>query len=207
MNSLPTHGLRPAEVRERLLGDSPQTSVTFAAGKRIDSGDGAPAAVVLCCSDFQELPERVLGEALGPIYAVQAAGALVTPTVGASLRYALETTGARLLVVLGHTRCRLVEHCWHQGPAPSVLEGLLAPGFEVARRQSDASLSGAVSSTNRHNAHVALELVGRWEASLGHGVAVVQGLYDEGEHKVTLSRVGKALRGGVKDPPDGYGVD
>jgi carbonic anhydrase len=207
MNSTQSPGLPSAVVRERLLGDVLRGPVTFAAGQRLGPVEGAPAAVVLCCSDLRELPERVLGEAIGPIYAVQTAGALVTPTVSASLRYALETTGARLLLVLGHTRCRLVEHCWGHGATPAVLEGLLAPGFEKARSRPDTGLPAALDSTNVHNAHAARSLVAMWEAALGHSVAVVQGLYDEDQQKVTLSRVGEVVQVGREDPPAGHGVD
>ena len=127
MNTIDPHRLQelvrdPDQLLRQLGGDG----VSFRTGPLPDPSEAAsPRAVALCCSDMRELPERILGSAFGPISTLQSAGALLTPTMEASIRYALATTDARVLVVLGHLRCRLLEHCWAGRPRPFVLEDLL----------------------------------------------------------------------------------
>ncbi len=67
-----------------------------------------PYAVVLSCSDSRVPPETVFDQALGEVFVVRTAGQSLDATVIASLEYAVENLGARLLVVMGHTSCGAV---------------------------------------------------------------------------------------------------
>lgn len=187
---------QPEQLLQRIGSDG----VSFRTGLSSARSEAtSPGAVVLCCSDMLELPERILGSAFGPICALQSAGALLTPSMDASIRYALATSEARVLVVLGHLRCRLLEHCWLGRPRPYVLEDLLVPAFEQARRVPSCSLAGVVEATARHNATRARDLTHRLAASLERSVAVVVALYDDQEHRVTLTTAEDVSR--VLEPP------
>lgn len=67
-----------------------------------------PYAIVLSCSDSRVPPETVFDQALGEIFVVRTAGESLDSAVIASLEYAVEHLGPRLLVVMGHTSCGAV---------------------------------------------------------------------------------------------------
>lgn len=68
-----------------------------------------PHAIVLTCSDSRVPPETVFDQALGEIFVVRTAGQSLDSAVIASLEYAVEHLGPRLLVVMGHTSCGAVK--------------------------------------------------------------------------------------------------
>lgn len=189
---------RQPDLLERRLGAD---GISFPLGEIPPWLEPAPLAVALCCSDMRELPERVLGSALGPIYAVQTGGGLVTPTTAASLRYALSTTGARLLVVLGHSECTLLKNCWLGGDVPPVLQHLVDRTFDEARRIPHCDPVRAIRSSVRQGAEAARRLVRTWP--LAAEVSVVVGFYDENARTVTLSALPAGVRRESKPPPDG----
>lgn len=67
-----------------------------------------PFAIVLSCSDSRVPPEIVFDEGLGDLFVVRIAGHVVDDAVIASIEYAAEHLGAKLLVVLGHEKCGAV---------------------------------------------------------------------------------------------------
>jgi carbonic anhydrase len=67
-----------------------------------------PHAIVLSCADSRVPPETVFDQSLGEIFVVRTAGESLDSSVIASLEYAVEHLGPRLLVVMGHTSCGAV---------------------------------------------------------------------------------------------------
>ncbi len=76
--------------------------------KRLVSGQ-TPHAIVLSCSDSRVPPEIVFDQKLGEIFVVRNAGEIPDSASVASIEYALEHLGSRLLVVMGHTSCGAVK--------------------------------------------------------------------------------------------------
>jgi carbonic anhydrase len=70
--------------------------------------DQAPFAVVLGCSDSRVPVEIVFDQALGDLFVVRVAGQVAAPSQIGSIEFAVERLGARLVVVLGHSRCGAV---------------------------------------------------------------------------------------------------
>jgi carbonic anhydrase len=68
-----------------------------------------PFAIVLSCSDSRVPPELVFDQGLGDVFVVRTAGHVLDPGPIASIEYALEHLGARLIVVLGHESCGAVK--------------------------------------------------------------------------------------------------
>ena len=68
-----------------------------------------PHAIVLSCADSRVPPETVFDQALGEVFVVRTAGESLDSSVIASLEYAVEHLGPRLLVVMGHTSCGAVK--------------------------------------------------------------------------------------------------
>ncbi|HLO97304.1 MAG TPA: carbonic anhydrase [Fimbriimonas sp.] len=69
----------------------------------------APFAIVLTCADSRLSPEVIFDQGLGDLFVLRVAGNIAEPGAMASVEYAVEHLGARLLVVLGHERCGAVK--------------------------------------------------------------------------------------------------
>lgn len=67
-----------------------------------------PIAVVVACSDSRVSPEILFNKGLGEIFVVRVAGNIVGKHELGSIEYAIEHLGARLVMVLGHSKCGAV---------------------------------------------------------------------------------------------------
>lgn len=68
-----------------------------------------PIAVVLGCIDSRVPVETVFDMTFGDIFCVRIAGNVVNDDILASIEYACDVVGAKLIVVLGHTRCGAIQ--------------------------------------------------------------------------------------------------
>jgi len=68
-----------------------------------------PIAVVLGCIDSRVPVETIFDMSFGDLFCVRIAGNVVNDDVLASIEYACHVVGAKLIVVLGHTRCGAVQ--------------------------------------------------------------------------------------------------
>jgi carbonic anhydrase len=69
----------------------------------------APIAIVLGCSDSRVPAEIVFDQGLGNLFVIRVAGNIAAPSQVGSVEFAAERIGARLVVVLGHSRCGAVQ--------------------------------------------------------------------------------------------------
>jgi carbonic anhydrase len=67
-----------------------------------------PFAIVLDCSDSRLTPEILFDQGLGQLFVVRVAGNVIAPHQIASIEYAVEHLGTKLIVILGHERCGAV---------------------------------------------------------------------------------------------------
>lgn len=67
-----------------------------------------PLAVVLSCIDSRTPAELVFDMGLGDIFSVRVAGNVLSPKVLGSMEFGCAVAGARLIVVMGHTKCGAV---------------------------------------------------------------------------------------------------
>jgi carbonic anhydrase len=75
---------------------------------RATAGGQHPLAVVLSCIDSRSPAELIFDLGLGDIFSVRIAGNVVSPYVLGSMEYACAVAGAKLILVVGHTRCGAV---------------------------------------------------------------------------------------------------
>ncbi|HPI40040.1 MAG TPA: carbonic anhydrase [Pseudobdellovibrionaceae bacterium] len=87
--------------RLRADGQSPKDRTRLVSGQK-------PHAIVLSCSDSRVPAEIVFDQKLGEIFSVRTAGESLDSSAIASIEYAIEHLGSRLIVVLGHTYCGAV---------------------------------------------------------------------------------------------------
>jgi carbonic anhydrase len=74
----------------------------LAAGQR-------PFAIILSCADSRVPPELVFDQELGDLFVVRVAGNIADDACLGSIEYAVDHLGAKLIVVLGHTKCGAVK--------------------------------------------------------------------------------------------------
>ncbi len=68
-----------------------------------------PFAVILSCIDSRTSAELVFDQGLGDIFSVRIAGNCLNEDILGSMEFACKFAGAKLIVVLGHTRCGAVK--------------------------------------------------------------------------------------------------
>ncbi|MFZ9521396.1 MAG: carbonic anhydrase, partial [Silvanigrellaceae bacterium] len=78
-----------------------------------------PFAIVLSCSDSRVPPEVLFDQGLGDVFVVRTAGHVLDPGPIASIEYALEHLGSRLIVVMGHESCGAVKAAFSTPPGKS----------------------------------------------------------------------------------------
>ncbi|QEL20833.1 bifunctional SulP family inorganic anion transporter/carbonic anhydrase [Limnoglobus roseus] len=81
-----------------------------------------PLAVVLSCIDSRTPAELIFDLGMGDIFSVRLAGNVTSRKALGSIEYGTAVAGAKLVVVMGHTRCGAVTAavnlaCSHQSPA------------------------------------------------------------------------------------------
>ena len=68
-----------------------------------------PDAAVLSCSAARVSPDIIFDAGIGDLFTVRTAGQVIDDAVIASLEYAVDVLGVRLLVVLGHQNCGAIK--------------------------------------------------------------------------------------------------
>ncbi len=67
-----------------------------------------PLAVLLTCIDSRSPAELIFDVGLGDIFTIRIAGNVIRSKVLGSMEYACAVAGAKLILVMGHTRCGAV---------------------------------------------------------------------------------------------------
>jgi carbonic anhydrase len=112
---------------------NPKRRTELATGQR-------PFAIVLGCADSRTSPEVLFDQGLGDLFVVRVAGNVIDDHALASIEYAVDHLGARLIVVLGHQRCGAVQAAKEtldsKAEAPAHINSLVAairPAVEATR--------------------------------------------------------------------------
>ncbi len=107
-----------AEIR------SPDSGTSQARRRELVDGQ-QPFAIILGCSDSRVPAEIVFDQGLGDLFVIRVAGNIVAPSQIASVEFAADRMGTRLVVVLGHSQC---------GAILATLEELQRPPWEQSRK-------------------------------------------------------------------------
>lgn len=74
-----------------------------------DTSDGQhPFAIVLSCIDSRTSAELIFDQGLGEIFSARVAGNVLNDDILGSMEFACKLAGAKLIVVLAHTKCGAV---------------------------------------------------------------------------------------------------
>jgi len=83
-----------------------------------------PKTIVLSCMDSRSAPEIIFDQGIGDIFTIRVAGNVINSDILGSMEFGTQVAGAKLIVVLGHTRCGAVQAAC-QGDQLGHLSGLL----------------------------------------------------------------------------------
>lgn len=107
--------LSPAEVIDVLRKGNERFQNNLKANRNLlqqvnETSDGQhPMAIVLSCIDSRTSAELIFDQGLGDIFSVRIAGNVLNEDILGSMEFACKVAGAKVVVVLGHTKCGAVK--------------------------------------------------------------------------------------------------
>jgi len=108
-----------------------------------------PFAVILGCGDSRVVPELIFNQGVGDLFVLRIAGTIADDAVIASIEYAIEHLGIRLVVVLGHEKCGAVtaalNHETSAGKINSLL-GYIEPSIQAALTNTGDLLTNVIKT-------------------------------------------------------------
>ena len=80
-----------------------------------ETSDGkASLAVILSCIDSRTSAELIFDQGLGDVFSIRIAGNIINEDILGSMEFGCKVAGAKIIVVLGHTKCGAVKGaCGH----------------------------------------------------------------------------------------------
>ena len=194
--------LTPAQVLQSLkegnqrFVSGAQKPRDFRQEQMATKGGQHPAAVLLSCMDSRAPVEIVFDKGIGEVFNTRVAGNVANPDILGSMEYGCAAAGAKLVLVLGHTRCGAVNGAIdnvEMGNLTGLLERIHPaveavhnehPDWEV--KSSNGPLEEAVT---RKNVQLTVEKVRRLSPILRKmeekGEILIQGgIYDVSSGKV-----------------------
>ena len=125
-----------------------------------ETSDGQhPFAVILSCIDSRTSAELIFDQGLGDVFSVRIAGNIVNEDILGSMEFGCKVAGAKIIVVLGHTKCGAVKGAC-ENVALGNLTGLIAKIKPAVEQE-------AVTAENRNSSNgVFVENVAELNVSL-----------------------------------------
>jgi carbonic anhydrase len=104
----PEQALARLEEGNRRFREARGRSAARAWSRELATEAQRPFAIILGCSDSRTPVEILFDEGFGDLFVVRIAGNIVAPSVVGAIEFAASQFGARLVVIMGHTRCGAV---------------------------------------------------------------------------------------------------
>ncbi|WP_423064114.1 bifunctional SulP family inorganic anion transporter/carbonic anhydrase [Candidiatus Paracoxiella cheracis] len=169
-----------------------------------------PIAVVLSCIDSRVPVENVFDLNLGDVFVARIAGNIINTDILASIEFACEIAGAKLIVVLGHKRCGAITAACEdiQLGHLSFLLSKIKPAIAVSRESSGLLLHQDIINFVDHVACTHVDLVQKQlfkDSKILHDLLVSQkiglvgAIYDITTGKVTFD-VSEATHDAIQSP-------
>lgn len=156
----------------------------YLAQKRASANGQYPAAVILGCIDSRAPAEIIFDAGIGEVFIARVAGNIANDDLLGSLEFACAVSGAKLVLVMGHTACGAIKGAIDHaelGHLTGLLERIRpaveATAYEGARDSKNGAFVDAVARTN----------VLRTVEGIRHDSSVLAGLEKDGKIKVVGS--------------------
>lgn len=114
--------------------------------KEVASGQ-KPFAIIVGCSDSRVPSEIIFDQGLGDLFIVRTAGQVSSYASWGSIEFANAVLGAKLIVVLGHTKCGAVKAACDSASTPGHIPMIIneiKPAADLAKKQEGHYLDNAV---------------------------------------------------------------
>ncbi len=108
-----------------------------------------PFSVILSCIDSRTSAELVFDQGLGDVFSIRIAGNVLNEDILGSMEYACKVAGAKLIVVLGHTKCGAV-----QGAADGLSMGNITHLLNKLKPALDAEKSEINERNSMNNSFI-----------------------------------------------------
>ena len=186
----------PARTPERQAAITPQEALTklragnarFVGGQtqvrnlpakvRATSGSQYPFAVVVSCLDSRQPIELIFDQGIGDVFNARVAGNVLNDDILGSLEFACKVSGAKLILVLGHSNCGAIKGAV-DGVELGKLTGLLAK-IKPALGQVPGS-EPRTSKNNEFVEKVAEANVHLVMAQIREQSSILRGMLDDGQ--------------------------
>jgi carbonic anhydrase len=149
-----------------------------------------PFAAILSCIDSRTSAELIFDQGLGDIFSIRIAGNFVNEDILGSLEFACRIAGAKVIVVLGHSRCGAVMGACDDvelGHLTGLLEKIRPAADAIAEPRDTASRTSAnaefVEAVAHENVSRAVDAIRKRsgvlnEMEAGGEIAIVGAYYD-----------------------------
>lgn len=75
-----------------------------------ETSDGQhPFAIILSCIDSRTSVELIFDQGLGDVFSVRIAGTIINEDILGSMEFACKLAGAKIIVILGHSKCGAIK--------------------------------------------------------------------------------------------------
>ncbi len=176
--------MNPSDARTRLVdGNSRYVNHTrsypnqdVARRESLTSGQ-SPFAVIVACADSRVVPEAMFDTGLGELFVIRVAGNVASSEVTASVGYAVEHLGTKLVVMLGHESCGAVGAAIAGGDLGSHLNRLCS---QIAPAHQDAGsddVNTVVAANARRQANRMQDESSLIQKGVQAGAVVVPAVY------------------------------
>ena len=184
---------------QRLTRDSERQRAAGAQGQH-------PLAVILSCIDSRTPSELIFDLGLGDIFSIRIAGNVTSQKVLGSMEYGCAVAGAKLIVVIGHTKCGAVTAavdlagsafsaeqatgCGHLEPIIHEIQEAIDPSSPPQKGNwTESEKSDYVNAVARRNVSLAVERIQRESHTIQKliaedRVAIVGAMYDVGTGQI-----------------------
>jgi len=146
-----------------------------------------PAAVILSCIDSRAPAEVIMDLGIGDVFNSRVAGNIANEDILGSMEFACQVAGAKVVLVMGHTRCGAIKGAI-DGVQLGNLTGLLAkirPAVDATRYEGERSArsDAFVNAVARKNVELTISGIRRQSPVLqklesSGAIKIVGGMYD-----------------------------
>jgi len=131
-----------------ISGDVEHLVANAQPARRLDTGINGqkPYAIVVACADSRLSPEILFDKGIGEVFVVRVAGNVVAPHELGSIEYAAEHLGAKLVMVLGHSKCGAVSAAYDYFTTDETLRPELSNNLESIVDSIEPAVNKAVTA-------------------------------------------------------------
>jgi carbonic anhydrase len=147
-NLAPDAAIRKLEEgNKRFILDQSAPRPTFKAQREATAKGQKPFAAILTCADSRVPPETIFNQQIGDLFVCRVAGNVSTEENVGSIEFGVQSLGAGLIVIMGHTECGAVKAALSKQKIDGAL-GKLIGEVQVGEVPADKS---ALSVATRNN--------------------------------------------------------